>query len=466
MARRHHQGGESVMLNSDARPVAHRLITLLLLAATVVATGCRRGGGAGQGTPAAVATSVIEHEGVTTFGARIRGATIHPDGQVVVFITAESPVVVGEEEAPPTQPWDRWLTRVDLGTNAQEVVLGPEDLSRLDSRRQALEALSGPQKEQTERDLDREYDLPHEFREVRYSPTGDRLALAVIVPGVSGQFSRLYLLPATGQPDRVEMLELSDRWEIGLNDWSWSPDGQLIAAVVADSGDVVVYDAGAVPPTATVVGSVGMEGAALARLDWSPQGDRIAIGYQDVKLTAFLDVITVATQRTTRIAQHQAYTAPEPAWSRSGKDEVYYLTTPYLTGLRAVTPQPPAAALGSPQLWLAPAGGGESQALMNFVQPVVRDDRAEVAVPANLRMSPTGDAFYVHVDILWRLTPCGTCSPRGITPSTLRVPQRTWSVSRDFSRISLVGSDEQGSHVVVAEVENGAATPAASGQVP
>ena len=121
----------------------------------------------------------------------------------------------------------------------------------------------------------------------RWSPDGSRIAFV----SDRGRGSDIYLIPATGGPERklvethIPILERSQDWFFALGATPWSPDGgELLFSRIADNGEISLWKV-EIETLAETRLTVPPPGGADVSAAWSHDGGRIAFARRD--LTGF-----------------------------------------------------------------------------------------------------------------------------------------------------------------------------------
>jgi WD40 repeat protein len=332
--------------------VWHRAITLATAAATIaLITGCTDPGKPKDDT----GDEELFGTCFNAFGTKVLATSLNADGSLMVYLTSSKPESVADDQ------WasgDRALVMQDMTTNrSQDFVLtwpAPAD------NQVPVWATANPTAEATARP----YTFTEQMINMQMAPTGGRFVVAVRRAGVEGLIAKLYtgIVPAT--VDTETLLEPGNGLEVipindfqateGIRSYDLSPDGNMLAAVVGNNGEVRVWDftkqemsVYTQGPKNTVVvthelpkrssvstdtdrqPAVANQGTMLVR--WSPQGDRLLIA-TDVPINdSALGIMNPVDGKLTPVRRFRESTVPQAAWSKDGKS-LYVMTTELKSG--------------------------------------------------------------------------------------------------------------------------------------
>ncbi len=117
----------------------------------------------------------------------------------------------------------------------------------------------------------------------RWSPDGSRIAFV----SDRGRGSDIYLIPATGGPERklvethIPILERAQDWFFALGATPWSPDGtELVFSRIADNGEISLWKVDLETLSETRL-TVPPSGGADLSAAWSHDGERIVFSRRD-----------------------------------------------------------------------------------------------------------------------------------------------------------------------------------------
>jgi len=307
------------------------------------------GGGGANGQdegPTAVEAAVIHGPCWPTYESAVRSVSMNRDG-TAVFIADRKP-----EQWPEDQAWNRsWrsLNVFDLGTTSTRF------LGRTWEAQAHLPLAATPQPRATAMTG---LALAEQLESVKIARSGLGFVVAVSQEGLRGGYASIYngQVPASGnvvlEPGAgLTRLPINIASAVELiREFSLSPEGSRVAAVVGTLGEIRVYD---IPGDEVPVYSLGADGETVVshelpdpldrgrepaiatlgvvHLTWSPDGRRLALSRAESSGKASLALLEVDTGELVGVASFMNSTAPHIAWSPDGESLVL-MHTPITAG--------------------------------------------------------------------------------------------------------------------------------------
>jgi hypothetical protein len=280
------------------------------------------------------------------------------NGRVLTYLTAAKPASVDDGR---WQSGDRAVVMQDLTSAeglARHIVL-PWTVTDAESGVVPVYATMAP----GARNTPRPYTFEEEMLGVQVAAAGDRFVIPVRRQGVSGLISKLYagVLPPIGDTtvlspgDGLQVVPVNNfEATEGVRSFVLSPDGNKLAAVVGNQGEVRIFDFStnelsvySEGPRNTVVVSHDLPDPApfastadrrpavanpgVMNIAWSPNGDRLAVATDVPVNDAALAIMSIADGKLTPIRRFTESTVPQVAWAADG-NSLYVMNTAVSNG--------------------------------------------------------------------------------------------------------------------------------------
>lgn len=289
------------------------------------------------------------------YGSYVLGAAMNGAGTSMLYLTSSKPAFVSEDA---WRSGDRALVLQDLKTARARAIVLTWPTGSTDEI--PVYATSNPLSQSTPRPVR----LPEEMISLDYSSTGERFLVGVRRSGVDGLIAKIYagVVPSI---DGTEILEPGNGLDLipindfegteGIRSATLSPDGSKVAAVVGNQGEVRLYD---IVNQELAVYTEGPEGGTVIShemprrpsmstttdrqpavaspgqmlLQWSPQGDRLAIATDPPGGSATaVAIMNPATGALVGVRSFSDATVPQVAWSSDGQS-LFVMTTELKAG--------------------------------------------------------------------------------------------------------------------------------------